>query len=63
MYLIDTDWAADYLKGVNEKVEFLQEQEDLYISAISVGELIEGIEDSERKEERRKAMEDFPFRN
>lgn len=59
MYLIDTDWAVDYLKGVNEKVEFLQEQEDLYISAISVGELIEGIEDSERKEERRKALEDF----
>lgn len=59
MYLIDTDWAVDYLKGVNKKVEFLQEQDDLYISAISVGELIEGIEDSERKEERRKALEDF----
>ena len=59
MYLIDTDWAVDYLKGVDEKVEFLQEQENLYISAISVGELIEGIEDSHRKQERRKSLEDF----
>jgi predicted nucleic acid-binding protein len=44
MYLIDTDWAVDYLKGIDEKVRFLQNEEELYISALSVGELVEGIE-------------------
>lgn len=59
MYLIDTDWAVDYLKGIDEKVRFLQNEEKLYISALSVGELVEGIEDSDRKEERMDSLNDF----
>lgn len=59
MYLIDTDWAVDYLKGIDEKVRFLQNEEELYISALSVGELVEGIEDSDRKEERMDSLNDF----
>lgn len=58
-YLIDTDWAVDYLKGVDEKVEFLQHHEELYISTLTVGELVEGIEDSNRREQRMNSLEDF----
>ena len=58
-YLIDTDWAVDYLKGVDEKVSFLQSAEDLYITSISIGELIEGIEGSEKKEDRIRGLENF----
>lgn len=58
-YLIDTDWTVDYLKGVDEKVNFLQKQEDLYISTLSIGELVEGIEDSDKREERMKSLNDF----
>ncbi|MFW6196402.1 MAG: type II toxin-antitoxin system VapC family toxin [Thermoplasmatota archaeon] len=58
-YLIDTDWAVDYLKGVNEKVSFLQSAEDLYITSISIGELMEGIEGSEKKEDRIRGLENF----
>jgi len=58
-YLIDTDWAVDYLKGVDEKVEFLQSQEDLYVSTLTVGELVEEIEDSDRRDQRMSALEDF----
>lgn len=58
-YLIDTDWAVDYLKGVNEKVEFLQDADKLYISALSVGELVEGIEGSESRERRMNSLNDF----
>ncbi|MFB6191670.1 MAG: type II toxin-antitoxin system VapC family toxin [Candidatus Nanohaloarchaea archaeon] len=58
-YLIDTDWAVDYLKGIDEKVEFLQQEKELYVSTLTVGELVEGIEDSERKEERMESLEDF----
>ncbi|MFB6145570.1 MAG: type II toxin-antitoxin system VapC family toxin [Candidatus Nanohaloarchaea archaeon] len=57
--MIDTDWAVDYLKGIDEKVRFLQNEEELYISALSVGELVEGIEDSDRKEERMDSLNDF----
>jgi tRNA(fMet)-specific endonuclease VapC len=58
-YLIDTDWAVDYLKGIDETVRFLQDEEELYISALSVGELVEGIEDSERRDERMESLNDF----
>ncbi len=58
-YLIDTDWAVDYLKGVDEKVSFLRSAEDLYITSISIGELIEGIEGSEKKEARIRGLENF----
>ena len=58
-YLIDTDWAVDYLKGIDEKVRFLQNEEELYISALSVGELVEGIEYSDRKEGRMDSLNDF----
>lgn len=58
-YLIDTDWAVDYLKGIDEKVRFLQNEDSLYISALSVGELIEGIEGSDQKEERMNSLNDF----
>ena len=58
-YLIDTDWAVDYLKGVDEKVSFLQSAEDLYITSISIGELIEGVEGSEKKEDRIRGLENF----
>ncbi|MFB6158191.1 MAG: type II toxin-antitoxin system VapC family toxin [Candidatus Nanohalobium sp.] len=58
-YLIDTDWAVDYLKGVDEKVKFLQSHEELYISTLTVGELVEGIEDSSSREQRMNSLEDF----
>ena len=49
-YLIDTDWAVDYLKGIEDKVGQLQDMKNLFISALSVGELVEGIEDSGRED-------------
>lgn len=58
-YLIDTDWAVDYLKGVGGKVSFLQSAEELYISSISVGELVEGIIDSKDEEKRREGLENL----
>jgi predicted nucleic acid-binding protein len=58
-FLVDTDWAVDYLKGVDEKVRFLQKHEDLYLSTLTVGQLIEGIEGSDRKEKRMEGLENF----
>ena len=44
MYLVDTDWIVDYLKGKEIAVKKLQELFDdgLYVSIISVAEIQEG---------------------
>lgn len=44
-YLIDTDWAIEYLKGKDRVVEILHDEFErgLNISIISVAELYEGI--------------------
>lgn len=58
-HLIDTDWAVDYLTGVDEKVSFLRSAQDLHIASISVGELVEGIEGSKNRSKRKKGLENF----
>jgi tRNA(fMet)-specific endonuclease VapC len=44
-YLIDTDWVASYLNGRQEATELFSriEQEDLFISLITYGEIYDGI--------------------
>jgi hypothetical protein len=43
-YLVDTDVLIDYLRGVPQAVDFLEEApEALLISAVSVGELFAGV--------------------
>ncbi len=61
MYLVDTDWIVDYLKGRDKAVKTLQKLFDggLYISMISVAEIYEGIVDAKNKEEAAKSFEDF----
>ena len=56
-YLVDTDWAIDYLRNVDATVSRLEElaPDGLRISIISVAELYDGVfgssdpEQSERK--------------
>ena len=55
MYLIDTDWVVDYLKGKAPAVQLLESlaQEGAAISLITYGEIYEGIyygKDRERHE-------------
>jgi len=61
MYLIDTDWIVDYLKGKEEAVKTLQKlfDNELYISIISIAEIYEGIEEAKNKDETTKSLEDF----
>ena len=44
---------------LTKKYLFLQSAENLYITSISIGELIEGIEGSEKKEDRIRGLENF----
>ncbi len=45
MYLVDTDWIIEYLKGNDNIVSILQKLFDagLFVSTISVAELYEGV--------------------
>ena len=45
MYLIDTDWVVEYLKGRNPAIQILDAlpPEELAISLITYGEIYEGI--------------------
>lgn len=45
IYLIDSDWIADYLKGRQRAIEVLAiiGKEGLAVSLITVGELYEGV--------------------
>jgi tRNA(fMet)-specific endonuclease VapC len=44
-YLIDTDWVASHLNGRQEATELFSriEQEDLFVSLITYGEIYDGI--------------------
>ncbi|MEK6887584.1 MAG: type II toxin-antitoxin system VapC family toxin [Candidatus Aenigmatarchaeota archaeon] len=61
MYLVDTDWIVDYLKGKEDIVKRLQTLFDkgLYVSIISVAEIYEGIAGTKNKEVFTKSFEDF----
>lgn len=61
MYLVDTDWIVDYLKGKEDIVKRLQKLFDkgLYVSIISVAEIYEGIAGAKNKESVTKSFEDF----
>ncbi len=61
MYLVDTDWIVDYLKGKQKSVETLQKLFDdvLYVSMISIAEIYEGIVDAKDKEQIEKSLDDF----
>ena len=61
MYLVDTDWIVDYLKGKQKSVEILQKlfDEGLYVSMISIAEIYEGIVDAKDKEQIEKSLDDF----
>lgn len=60
-YLIDTDWATDYLKGVPLVVSRLQAlvDQDLAISVISVAELYEGVYGSKNMESHLAGLRQF----
>jgi tRNA(fMet)-specific endonuclease VapC len=60
-YLIDTNIAIYYLKGrfnLNEKFEEVF-TENCFISEITLAELKFGVENSQKPEKNRKALEDF----
>jgi tRNA(fMet)-specific endonuclease VapC len=61
MYLVDTDWIVDYLKGKKNAIEGLQKLFDkgLYVSVISIAEIYEGIIDAKNKDDVRKSFDDF----
>ncbi|MFH1860421.1 MAG: type II toxin-antitoxin system VapC family toxin [bacterium] len=61
LYLIDTDWIIDFLKGKEEivdKLTFLADK-GLTISIISLAELYEGIYASNNPEKQMKGLHDF----
>lgn len=60
-YLIDTDWAINYLNGRKEVVRRLKDmkEEGLGLSAISLAELYEGVYYSSDPEGNEKDLIDF----
>lgn len=59
-YLVDTDVVISYLKGICDIVTTLQKYEgELAISAITLGELLEGIYGQPKEEARLKGLRDF----
>jgi predicted nucleic acid-binding protein len=60
-YLVDTDWAIDYLNGRERTRQRLEELADsgLALSIISLGEIYEGLYYSKDPEGNEKALLDF----
>jgi predicted nucleic acid-binding protein len=61
-FLVDTDWAADYLKGKEDTVQLLSPligESRLGMSIISYAELWEGVLGSRRQEVYRSALADL----
>ena len=60
-YLVDTDWAIDYLRNVDVTVDQLEElaPSGIGISIISVGELYEGIFASRDQEKSETELRSF----
>jgi tRNA(fMet)-specific endonuclease VapC len=60
-YLIDTDWAIDYMRGKPEAVSILDSlpEDSAFISVVSVAELYEGAFLSRDPSEKIKSLEDF----
>jgi len=61
-FLVDTDWAADYLKGKEDAVQLLSpliRERRLGMSIISYAELWEGVLGSARQEVYRSALADL----
>lgn len=51
MYLVDSDVLINFLKGEKEAVEIIKklQNQPLYVSVISVGEILEGLMDAKNK--------------
>ena len=60
-YLLDTDWAIDFLNGRQETVEKIRELkgQGLALSLLSLAELYEGVYYSREPEESERKLEDF----
>lgn len=60
LYLIDTDWIIEYLRGNRKIVSILQKlfDEGLFVSIISVAELYEGVYAS-TSPKHKMALDDF----
>jgi len=61
-YLIDTDWAIEYLSqrpGIVARLQELQQQEGLALSMISLAELYEGVFYSHDPEGDERDLQDF----
>lgn len=61
LYLVDTDWIIDYLKGKEEKVNKLNKlaRKGLAISVISLAEIYEGVYFSKTPSLHLKVLKDF----
>ena len=61
MYLVDTDWIIEYLRGNSKIVSILQKLFDtgLFVSAISVAELYEGVHASKNPKTHEESLRDF----
>lgn len=61
MYLLDTDWVIDYLKGKKVIVEKVREKFELGLnmSIISLAELYEGVYSSDQPLQNEKELEGF----
>lgn len=61
-YLIDTNTCIYYIKGKYDlKKKFEKTNPDnCFISEITLAELMFGVENSEKKEKNKKALDDFP---
>jgi tRNA(fMet)-specific endonuclease VapC len=60
-YLVDTDWVVHYLKGRQPFVERLRalRGQGLAISAITLGELYEGVYGASEPEKKEQGLKDF----
>jgi len=63
-YLLDTDWAIDYLEGYERTVRALQSvpRERLCISVVSLAEIYDGIEGDPEPEEALAVLNKFLVR-
>ena len=58
-YLIDTDWAIDYLNGIQETVQRVQDliPVGVGISIISLAEILDGLYGSRNLDEERQSLD------
>ena len=60
-YLVDTDWAIDYMNGISQVVERFDEllPDGIGLSIISLAELYDGVFGAEDRQRAEQGLQDF----